>query len=224
MHDDGDDAPIIEFVNVTAMSASSSRRVATLQAVGVGAVGDDAGAERFDAVELAQPSGLFAVPQTTANTEAVVIRRGDEAVALVVIDKSRPAQSAEGGETRLHGVGANNSTAVIRIRADGSIEVTSKTNLNVSIAAGGTGVVRMQDASQSFVRGNDYSTALNTCMDAFKVLNTAIGTFATAVGVATPAVAAAAATLNVAVGVCNSAIDAFKASSSAWLSTRVKGQ
>ncbi len=155
MHDDGDDAPIIEFVNVTAMSASSSRRVATLQAVGVGAVGDDAGAERFDAVELAQPSGLFAVPQTTANTEAVVIRRGDEAVALVVIDKSRPAQSAEVGETRLHGVGANNSTAVIRIRADGSIEITATSARNISLTTSGGGDVVLNGGSLKVARATD---------------------------------------------------------------------
>ena len=223
MYDD-EDAPVIEFVNVTTASASSTHRVATLQAVGVGAVGDDAGAERFDGVELAQPSGLFAVPTTTANTEAVIIRRGDEAVALVVIDKGAPPQNVEAGETRLHGVGGGNAAAVVRIRADGSIEVTSKTGLNVTLTAPAAGVVSMQDGSQAFIRGNDYSTALNTAVDAIKVLNTAVGVFATAVGGATPAVALAAATLNTAIVACNAALDVFKASSSVWLSTKVKGQ
>ena len=223
MYDD-EDAPVIEFVNVTTASASSTHRVATLQAVGVGAVGDDAGAERFDGVELAQPSGLFAVPTTTANTEAVIIRRGDEAVALVVIDKGAPPQNVEAGETRLHGVGGGNAAAVVRIRADGSIEVTSKTGLNVTLTAPAAGVVSMQDGSQAFIRGNE---ALNTAVDAIKTLNTAVGVFATAVGAGTPlfpAVAAAAVVLNTAIGVCNTALDAFKASSSAWLSTKVKGQ
>lgn len=223
MYDD-EDAPVIEFVNVTTASASSTHRVATLQAVGVGAVGDDATAERFDGVELAQPSGLFAVPTTTANTEAVIVRRGDEAVALVVIDKGAAPQNVEAGETRLHGVGGGNAAAVVRIRADGSIEVTSKTGMNVTLTAPSAGVVAFQDGSQAFIRGNNFSSSLNTAVDAIKVLNTAVGVFATAVGVATPAVAAAAATLNVAIGVCNAALDTFKASSSVWLSTKVKGQ
>ena len=222
--DDSEDAPVIEFVNVTTAAASSSFRVATLQAVGVGAAGDDGAAERFDGVELAQPSGLFAVPTTTANTEAVIVRRGDEAVALVVIDKGAAPQNVEAGETRLHGVGGGNAAAVVRIRADGSIEVTSKTGLNVTLTAPAAGVVSMQDGSQAFIRGNDYSTALNTAVDAIKVLNTAVGVFATAVGGATPAVALAAATLNTAIVACNAALDVFKASSSVWLSTKVKGQ
>ncbi len=227
MYDDEDDAPVIEFVNVTTAAASTTRRVATLQAVGVGAVGDDATAERFDGVELAQPSGLFAVPTTTANTEAVIVRRGDEAVALVVIDKGAPPQNVEAGETRLHGVGGGNAAAVVRIRADGSIEVTSKTGLNVTLTAPAAGVVSMQDGSQAFIRGNNFSSALNTAVDAIKVLNTAVGVFATAVGAGTPlfpAVAAAAVVLNTAIGVCNAALDVFKASSSVWLSTKVKGQ
>ena len=52
---------------------------------------------------------------------------------------------------------------------------------------------------EAFIRGNNFSSALNTAVDAIKTLNTAIG-------------------------VCNTALDAFKASSSVWLSTKVKGQ
>ena len=221
---DDEDAPTIEFINVASAATSSQRRVATLQGLGAGAVGDDAGAERFDDVELAQPAGLFALPQTTANTEAVVIRRGDEAVALVVIDKSRPPQDVEAGETRLHGVGGSNSATVIRLRANGAVEITSLTGQNVTVTAPAAGVVILQNGTQAFVRGNDFSTALNTGLDAMKVLFTAIGVFATAVGVATPAVAAAAVTLNAAITTCNAAIDVLKASSSTWLSTKVRGQ
>lgn len=154
MYDD-EDAPVIEFVNVTTAAASSTHRVATLQAVGVGAVGDDAGAERFDGVELAQPSGLFAVPTTTANTEAVIIRRGDEAVALVVIDKGAPPQNVEAGETRLHGVGGGNATTVIRLRADGSIEITAKTGVNISLNVDGAGDVVLDGGSLKVARATD---------------------------------------------------------------------
>ena len=153
--DDSEDAPVIEFVNVTTAAASSSFRVATLQAVGVGAAGDDGAAERFDGVELAQPSGLFAVPTTTANTEAVIIRRGDEAVALVVIDKSAAPQNVEAGETRLHGVGGGNATTVIRLRADGSIEITAKTGVNISLNVDGAGDVVLDGGLLKVARATD---------------------------------------------------------------------
>ena len=208
----GDD--VIEFVKVTAATASTSSRVLTVQAAGVGAEGDDDGAQGFDAVEVAQPAGLMASPTLTRTTEAVAVRRGDELVALVLIDKGAPAQSVEAGETRLYGVGSDNATAVIRLRANGDVEIVSKA----------AQVVKLQAATQAFIRGNDYSTALNTAVDAIKVLNTAVGTFATAVGGALPPVATAATTLNAAIVACNSALDTFKSSSSTWLSTKVKGE
>lgn len=208
-----DDA--IEFVKVTATAASTSSRVVTVQAAGVGAEGDDDGAQGFDDVEVAQPCGLMARPSLTRTSEGVCVRRGDELIALVLIDKGAPAQDVEAGETRLYGVnGSTNNTAVFRIRADGNVEIVSKS----------AQVVKLQAATQAFIRGNDYSTALNTAVDAIKVLNTAVGTFATAVGGALPPVAAAATTLNAAIVACNSALDTFKSSSSTWLSTKVKGE
>lgn len=153
--EDNEDAPVIEFVNVTSAAASSRFCVSTLQAVGVGAVGADGEAERFDDVEHTQPAGLFAVPTTSANTEAVVIRRGDEAVALVVVDKSKPAQNVESGETRLYGVGGSNGTAVIRIRADGSIEITAKVGVNISLNVDGAGDVVLDGGSLKVARATD---------------------------------------------------------------------
>lgn len=153
--EDNEDAPVIEFVNVTSAAASSRFCVSTLQAVGVGAVGADGEAERFDDVEHTQPAGLFAVPTTSANTEAVVIRRGDEAVALVVVDKSKPAQNVESGETRLYGVGGSNGTAVIRIRADGSIEITAKAGVNISLNVDGAGDVVLDGGSLKVARATD---------------------------------------------------------------------
>lgn len=153
--EDNEDAPVIEFVNVTSAAASSRFCVSTLQAVGVGAVGADGEAERFADVEHTQPAGLFAVPTTSANTEAVVIRRGDEAVALVVVDKSKPAQNVESGETRLYGVGGSNGTAVIRIRADGSIEITAKAGVNISLNVDGAGDVVLDGGSLKVARATD---------------------------------------------------------------------
>jgi len=125
---------------------------------------------------------------------------------------------------RLYGPGCKTPTAVVRIRADGSTEITANSGLNVTATAPAAGVVILQNGSQAFVRGNDFSTALNTGIDAVKACNTAVGVFATAVGAATPAVAPAAVTLNAAVVTCNAALDVLKASSSTWLSTKVLGQ
>jgi|694.fasta_scaffold42860_9 hypothetical protein len=209
-----DEDGALQFVRVTGVTASSSTRATTLQVAGVGSESNSNDGERFDGVESTQPAGLMASPAVTSTAEAVCVRRGDELVALVIIDKGAAAQNVEAGETRLYGVGSSNSTAVIRLRANGDVEIVSKA----------AQVVKLQAGTQSFVRGDNYSTSLNTAVDAIKVLNTAVGTFATAVGGALPPVAGAATTLNAAVVACNAALDTFKSSSSTWLSTKVKGE
>ena len=149
----GDD--VIEFVKVTAATASTSSRVLTVQAAGVGAEGDDDGAQGFDAVEVAQPAGLMASPSLTATTEAVAVRRGDELVALVLIDKGAPAQSVEAGETRLYGVGSDNSTAVIRLRANGDVEITAKSARAIRLATSGGGDIVLNGGSLKVARVTD---------------------------------------------------------------------
>ena len=229
---------LLDFVKLSRLTVSTARRVLTAQITGAGDAGDDANAETLSSVEVVQPLGLVAYPTLGATTEALIARIGDTAVALGLIDKGGAAQAVEAGEVRLYGPGSQNATAVVRIRADGSIEITAKSGLNVTATAPAAGVVILQNGSQAFVRGNDFSTALNTGIDAIKVLNTATGVFATAtgafataVGVALPPLAppaatlvAAATTLNTAIVVCNTALDVLKASSSTWLSTKVLGQ
>jgi len=229
---------LLDFVKLSRLTVSTARRVLTAQITGAGDAGDDAAAETLSSVEVVQPLGLLAYPTLGATTEALIARIGDTAVALGLIDKGGAAQAVEAGEVRLYGPGSQNATAVVRIRADGSIEITAKSGLNVTATAPAAGVVILQNGSQAFVRGNDFSTALNTGLDAIKVCNTAVGVFATAVGVfatavgaALPPVATAAGTLNTAavalntaVTTCNAAIDVLKASSSTWLSTKVLGQ
>ena len=149
----GDDG--IEFVKVTAATASTSSRVLTVQAAGVGAEGDDDGAQGFDAVEVAQPAGLMASPSLTATTEAVAVRRGDELVALVLIDKGAPAQSVEAGETRLYGVGSDNSTAVIRLRANGDVEITATSARAIRLTTSGGGDIVLNGGSLKVARVTD---------------------------------------------------------------------
>lgn len=149
----GDD--VIEFVKVTAATASTSSRVLTVQAAGVGAEGDDDGAQGFDAVEVAQPAGLMASPTLTRTTEAVAVRRGDELVALVLIDKGAAAQSVEAGETRLYGVGSGNATAVIRLRANGDVEITAKSARAIRLATSGGGDIVLNGGTLKVARVTD---------------------------------------------------------------------
>ena len=205
---------MIEFGKVLGVTVSGNSRATTLQIAATGQEGDDDGAERIDAVEVLQPAGLMAAPSLSATAEAAFIRIGDQVVALALLDKGAATQSVEAGEVRLYGPGSSNASAVIRIRANGSIEIVS---------AGST-VVRLQDGSQPFVRGTTYADALGTFLDALKIVMTGIGTFATAVGAALPPVAAAAATLGGLITTFNSACNALKAARTAYLSVKVSGQ
>lgn len=135
----------LEFVKVVLVSASSTSRAVVANVAGLGAEGDDEGAERYDDCEAPQPAGLIAIPTLTATTEAVGIRRGDEMVLLCIIDKGAPAQTAEAGETRVYGVGSGNATAMVRIRASGAVEVTSKSGQNVVLNGGTLSVARETD-------------------------------------------------------------------------------
>lgn len=144
MGDDGYEGNI-DFAKVATLTPSSTLRTMTAQIIGVGAVGDDASAERYDSCEVVQPSGLAAAPTLTADTEALIVRRGDEAIAICVIDKGATAQAVEGGETRLYGVGGSNATSVIRIRANGAIEITAGTSANIVLNGGTLNVARASD-------------------------------------------------------------------------------
>lgn len=205
---------MIEFGKVLGVTVSGNSRATTLQIAATGQEGDDDAAERIDAVEVLQPAGLMAAPSLSATAEAAFIRIGDEVIALALIDKGASSQSVEAGEVRLYGPGSSNASAVVRIRADGSIEIVS---------AGAT-LVKLQDGSQPFVRGTTYADALGVFLDALKVVMLGIGTFATAVGTALPPVAAAATVLVNLIVTFNVACDAFKASRTAYLSVKVSGQ
>lgn len=148
MHDDWDE---IDFARVTTAAASTTRRVVTVQIAALGNEGDDNTSERGDDVEVIQPLGLMAVPSITATTEAPFMRLGDRQVALAIIDKGATPQTVETGEVRLYGPGASNATAVLRIRADGSIEITAKASQNITLNGGTLHVARHSDAVQTTI-------------------------------------------------------------------------
>ena len=150
MGDDGIDA-----VKVLSLVTSQTRRVMTAQCAARGSEGDDANAERFDGVEIAQPVGLMAQPSLTATTEALAVRHGDELIALFLIDKGANVQAVEAGETRLYGAGAQNATTVIRLRSNGAIDITSANNGAINISANGTGDVVVNGGSLKVARVTD---------------------------------------------------------------------
>ena len=146
---------LFDFVRIARTAVSTTRRVVTASIVGIGNVGDDASAERVDNCEVAQPLGLFARPVLTTLTEAVIVRLADRPFILAMLDKSRAAQAVEEGEVRLYGPGSSNAAAVIRIRADGSIEITSLNNTNVTVTASGTGEVRVNGSAVKVAADTD---------------------------------------------------------------------
>ena len=149
-----DEDPIDAF-KVLSLTTSTTRRVLTAQCAGRGAEGDDDAAERFDGVEVAQPAGLMASPALTATTEALAVRRGDELIALFLIDKGANVQAVEAGETRLYGAGTQNATTVIRLRSNGAIDITSANNGAINISAHGTGDVVVNGGSKRIAREED---------------------------------------------------------------------
>lgn len=146
---------LLDFVKVSRLTVSTVRRVTTVQITGAGAEGADSTAETVSSCEVIQPLGLMAYPTLGTGTEALIARIGDNPVALALIDKTRTAQAVEAGEVRLYGPGSSNAAAVIRIRADGSIEVTSLNNTNVTVTANGTGEVRVNGSALKIAADTD---------------------------------------------------------------------
>jgi len=149
-----DEDPIDAF-KVLSLATSTTRRVLTAQCAGVGSEGADDAAERFDGVEVAQPAGLMASPALTATTEALAVRRGDELIALFLIDKGAAVQALAAGETKLHGVNGTNAATVVHIRADGSMDITSANNGAINISAHGTGDVVVNGGTKRVAREED---------------------------------------------------------------------
>lgn len=150
---------LLDFVKVSRLTVSSVRRVTTVQITGAGSTGADATAEVADACEVVQPLGLMAYPTLGAGTEAMIARIGDKPVALALIDKTQAAQNVEAQETRIYGVGSDNATANMRLRATGAVEVNAKTNTNVALNVDGTGDVVLDGGSLKVARVTDTVTA-----------------------------------------------------------------
>lgn len=143
----------IDFVKVQSTDVGSNASVVTLQVLGFGSSNNDSAAEQVPSIELVQQAGFACRPALTQNTEAVVIRRGDEVIALFILDKSaqnsgNPAlANIQQGEARMYGVGAH-PEAQISIPSDGGIVATPASGKDVSLnVAEGAGqkVARVTD-------------------------------------------------------------------------------
>lgn len=131
---------------VTALQwASDSARALMVQLRGAGETGSDDSAEAHDEVEVVQPIGLRAHPVVRDSLEAFAVTRGDERIALFLVDKGRRdgGVEPEAGGLVLHGL--SEETAVIYFRASGDIEVTSKAGTNVVLNGGTLKVARATD-------------------------------------------------------------------------------
>lgn len=133
--------------------------------------------------------------------------------------------------------GGGDASTAVSGGGDATIAVTG--GGDVEITAAGTSQVKLQDGSQSFVRGDEFDTQLDTFVTAVQALTTAISTLVTGITAYTSSTSATNAahtaahtalagivttTFTPAVTAFNTAANAFKASSTVWLSTRVKGQ
>lgn len=105
-----------------------------------------AAGQQEDAAEVWQQPGVRAVPVVRASTEAMVFELPNGGRIAFLIDKARDqgAVEAEAGETQLHGLAA--PSAVIRVRANGDVEVTPAAGRNVILAGGTLDAARKTDA------------------------------------------------------------------------------
>lgn len=180
--------------------------------------------------------GAFFPPKVD-DTVLVAIPEGDPGHGPVVVARmwsggDRPFAEMQAGSPGEDGEPNPTTDVVLRTEAGrklrvwasggGAIELHVEGTGDVTIDAGGQ--VKLQDASQSFVRGETYADALGQFLTALGVVTVAVGTFATAVGVAVPAVAGAATTLNTAITTFGTAINAFATARATYLSSKVKGQ
>lgn len=147
----------VSVFQITREATGSSEDVSVAQGRGHGGAPDDA-------LEVVQPPGLRARPPVRGTTEALVLELPNGDRFAFVIDKGSKsgAVAVEAGETQLHGCAT--PASVVRLRASGDIDV---------VAAPGR-VVRLQGATQPFVRGTDLADAADTHADATQAVADAL--------------------------------------------------
>lgn len=129
------------FSLMRVMATRLGTRVSAMRAqlLGFGSSsGTSQDSEAPDDVEVIQPIGFASRPAISEHTEALVLRLGNQVLVLCQFDKSvGQAQLAtmDAGEARLYS--PKEPTTTIRVRADGSVDVVSKTGMVTRIYSDG---------------------------------------------------------------------------------------
>lgn len=191
------------------------------------AQGSGPGGAPDDALEVVEHPGLRARPVVRDTTEALVLElpSGDRFAFIIDKGSKEGAVAVEAGETQLRGCAS--AATVVRLRASGDVDV---------VAAPGR-LVRLQGATQPFVRGADLADAAGRHADALQAVGDALAAALAAVNTwvaASPTLEAlpASAALHTALtAALPTAVAAFHAATAAWkaerenyLSTKVLGE
>lgn len=148
----------VDFKKVTESRLGTKSRVVVVDLRGAGAEGDDENAEFTPDNETFQPLGLVSRPVLSSTLEALVIRFGDQDIVLCMSDKGQARLTdLEEGETRLYG--AKEVGAVLRIRADGSIEITPAAGQDIVLAGGTKKVARTGDTTSGHTHTATFALA-----------------------------------------------------------------
>jgi hypothetical protein len=164
----------------------------------------DGTTETRDAENFAGGVGYYARPNDDEDVEAIVAFPGGPGNPIIIATRQEAtrrviAADLSADETQLH-----NSSTLIRIKSDGTVEIRS--------AAG---------VAQSTILGEAYRSAEDTLDAAMVTLLAALLTFA---GTCTTVPAGTSAALGTAIGVYGDALAAFQLASSTYLSTVAKVQ
>lgn len=108
-----------------------------------------------DDVEVIQPLGVRAKPVVRAGTEACVFELANGQRVAILVDKTRDEGAVEpaDGEVVMGGLAA--PAAVVHIKADGSIEVSSAGDGHVTVTANGTGEIRLNGSALKVAADTD---------------------------------------------------------------------
>lgn len=137
------DEPV--FARVTLSKVGERARTLTIQIRVNGNEGSEELAEPADGVEVAQPLGLIARPVITTTVEALVLRIGDEFIALNLQDKGGAQVACDEGEAVMYS--PKEPSCVARCRADGAMQLTPKAGQDLVLNGGTLKVARVTDAT-----------------------------------------------------------------------------
>jgi len=134
---------IVDFVRVRAVTLATKVRSLLVSFVAYDSNDAPDDGEQVAQAEFTQQLGFAARPQAqdsnTSKVEAVVMRDGDDAIVLLVIDKSLPVLTESdlaSGETMMHGSAPSNINARVRITKNGDVTIDTNSSRAVIVNGG----------------------------------------------------------------------------------------